>query len=75
MHTLYQHIQVFGRPGHFIVRLDNDATTEREFERYDSALLFLIAFLGQSRQEEGRKLNDTSTELNRTAPRSEGRTV
>ncbi len=56
-HQLYQHIMVFGRPGHFITRFDNDVDTEREFRDYDSALLYLVGVVAQSRVDEGRRMH------------------
>lgn len=45
---LYHHIQIFGRPGHFTVRPDNDASAEQPFVRYDAAIAWTIRFLCQS---------------------------
>lgn len=44
-HQLYQHITVFGRPGHFISRIDNDVNTEETHSTYNEALFRIIRFL------------------------------
>lgn len=49
----YQHILIFGRQGHFILRVDDDASTEKVFRDYDDALFAAIAFLASSRMNEG----------------------
>lgn len=48
MSELYQHIQIFGGPGHFIVRPDNDADAERSFRTYNAALAWTVGFLAQA---------------------------
>jgi hypothetical protein len=50
---LYQHITIFGRDGWYILRVDNDADTEKGFRTYNDALLAAIAFLGQCRTGQG----------------------
>lgn len=56
--TLYQHLLIFGRPGYFIVRVDDDPETERVFDHYDSALLYLVHILGAARYDMGVKLHE-----------------
>ena len=51
MNELYQHIQIFGRPGLFVVRMGNDADTERTFSSYNSALLYAILQLAGAMTE------------------------
>lgn len=46
--SLYQHIQIFGRDGQYIVRPDNDADSEMKFTTYPEALLWTICFLSQA---------------------------
>lgn len=45
--ALYQHIQIFGRDGLYIVRPDNDADSEKQFRTYNDALFWTIRFLSQ----------------------------
>jgi hypothetical protein len=49
---LYQHIQIFGHPGSYIFRPDNDADSEQTFRHYNQALLRAIRFLVDSMQNE-----------------------
>jgi hypothetical protein len=49
---LYQHIQIFGHPGSYIFRPDNDADSEENFRHYNQALLRAIRFLVDSMQNE-----------------------
>ena len=51
MNELYQHVQIFGRPGLYIVRLDNDKDTEKTFTSYNAALLYTVGFLAQAMTE------------------------
>jgi hypothetical protein len=67
---MYQHVQLFGREGHYRVRLDGNADDEHTFTYYDDALLFIIEHLAKARSETGSiELNeDTHVQVRQGGP-------
>jgi len=45
---IYQHIQIFGSNGKYIVRPDNDPLSDKSFSSYNEALFWTIRFLTYS---------------------------
>lgn len=60
---MYQHIQLFGREGHYTVRLNGSADEEHRFTHYDDALLFCIEQLAKARSEVGAGVTDDDTHV------------